>query len=757
MVSPSSCLDGDERGPSTSGRARWDRRPTNKEATVGDGSEQVRTLTDEAEGRGDRPRPAKPSPIAGPSPGLFITGTDTEVGKTVITAALADAFRRRGVDVGVMKPVATGCLRRNGQLLSEDAESLLKASSSSDPIELVCPYRFEPPVAPWVALRQAQGERPGDARISFERVEQAFLTLSQRHDFMLVEGIGGLSVPLDSQRTVADLIRRLRLPLLIVARAGLGTINHTLLTIEAVRSEGLEVLGVVLNRRSRNPSLAERTNPQVIRKLSGLPVFGIVPQLSSPSPRKVARHLRADPLLKEVRARFSKRRTNARRLSRLDRKRIWHPFTQMADWEKQEPLIVESGDGVHLIDLQGRRYLDGVSSLWVNLHGHRHPALDRALRAQLGKIAHSTLLGAANVPSIELAEELLRIAPKGLTRAFYSDSGSTAVEIALKMAFQYWQQNGQPRRRRFVHFVNAYHGDTLGSVSVGGIDLFHHVYGPLLFKGFKVPAPYPYRGTSGEASLRSLKKILSERGEEVAAVVVEPLVQGAAGIITQPTGWLKRVERLCRRHGLFLIADEVAVGFGRTGKMFACEVEGVRPDFLCLAKGLTGGYLPLAATLTTDRVYRGFLGSYSSLRTFFHGHSYTGNPLACAVALENLRLFHRERILQRLQPKIRLFQKELAQFRSLPHVGEIRQRGLIAGIELVEEKKTRQPYPWEQKMGIQICQYLRNRGIFLRPLGNVIVLMPPLAISQEELRLLCRETYLSIGMITQKQEEIKSR
>ena len=322
------------------------------------------------------------------------------------------------------------------------------------------------------------------------------------------------------------------------------------------------------------------------------------------------------------------------------------------------------------------------------------------------------------------------------------------MEIALKMAFQYWQQNGQPRRRRFVHFVNAYHGDTLGSVSVGGIDLFHRVYGPLLFKGFKVPAPYPYRGTSGEASLKLLEKTLSKHKDEVAAVVVEPLVQGAAGIITQPPGWLKRVERLCRRHGLFLIADEVAVGFGRTGKMFACEWEQIKPDFLCLAKGLTGGYLPLAATLTTERVYRGFLGSYASLRTFFHGHSYTGNPLACAVALENLRLFRREKTLQKLQPKIRLFQKELAQFRSLSHVGDIRQRGLIAGIELVKEKKTRQPYPWEQKMGIQICQHLRNRGILLRPLGNVIVLMPPLSISQDELRLLCHETHSAIQMIT---------
>jgi len=677
--------------------------------------------------------------------GLFVTGTGTEVGKTVVTAALAHAFGRQGVDVGVAKPIATGCQRRNGKLISTDAKQLLRASGVKDPVEWVSPYRFKPPVAPSVVS--------GKRGISFSRIDQAIRRLSDHHDLLLVEGIGGLLVPLDARRTVLDLAAHLKLPLLVVAHAGLGTLNHTLLTLEAARSRRLEVAGIILNQRSRAPSLAEQTNPKVLRKLSQVPILGVIPRLKSPSPEKVAGYLETKEILRKIGTRYlathSKAsgyrndrylvpKAQAKRLIQIDRKRLWHPFTQMQDWEKEEPLIIRSARGVWLTDIHGRRYLDGVSSLWVNLHGHRHPALDRALKQQIDRVAHSTLLGAANIPSIELAEELLQVAPKNLTRVFYSDSGSTAVEIALKMAFQYWRQNGRPRRRRFVHFVDAYHGDTVGSVSVGGIDLFHQVYKPLLFKGFKVPLN----------QIKPFEETLRKHHQEIAGIVVEPLVQGAAGMVTQPKGWLKQVGRLCRRYGLLLIADEVAVGFGRTGTMFACEQERVRPDLLCLAKGLSGGYLPLAATLASERIYEGFLGSHASKRTFFHGHSYTGNPLACAVALENLRLFRREQVLQRLKPKIRLFTQELRRFCKLPHVGEVRQQGLMAGIELVQDKAKGTPYPWEAKMGIRVCSALRAQGILLRPLGNVVVLMPPLAISRQELRFLCRKTYETIAQVT---------
>ncbi len=327
----------------------------------------------------------------------------------------------------------------------------------------------------------------------------------------------------------------------------------------------------------------------------------------------------------------------------LDHAHLWHPFTQQRQWCEEEPLMIERAEGTTLVAADGRRYIDGVSSLWCNVHGHRHPLIDQAVREQLERVAHSTMLGLSHPGAAELAARLAEIAPGRLSRVFYSDSGSTATEVALKMAFQYWQQRGgqHVRRTSFVHLRDAYHGDTLGSVSVGGIGLFHSAYRPLLFS--------THAAEPGDAA--DLERVLAAREEEIAAVIVEPLVQGAAGIVVHPPGYLAAVRELCDRFGVLLICDEVATGFGRTGTMFACEQEGVEPDFLCLAKGLTGGYLPLAATLATEEVYEGFLGAHEDFRTFFHGHTYTGNPLACAAALANLDAFESERTLERLRAK----------------------------------------------------------------------------------------------------------
>jgi adenosylmethionine-8-amino-7-oxononanoate aminotransferase len=414
---------------------------------------------------------------------------------------------------------------------------------------------------------------------------------------------------------------------------------------------------------------------------------------------------------------------------RLDRDHLWHPFTQQLGWAEEEQLMIERGEGCHLIDVDGRRYIDGVSSLWCNVHGHRHPAIDRAVRDQVDRISHSTMLGLGHQGAAELAGRLVEIAPAGLSRVFYSDSGSTAAEIALKMAFQYQRQRGgdHARRTSFVRLHDAYHGDTIGSVSVGGIDLFHSAYGPLLFD--------THAAEPGDAA--SLARILAVHDREIAAVIVEPLVQGAAGILVHPPGYLRAVRQLCDHHGVLLICDEVATGFGRTGTMFACEQEGVAPDLMCLAKGITGGYLPLAATLATEEIYEGFLGAPEEQRTFFHGHTYTGNPLACAAALANLDVFESERTILRMQPKIRLLSELLEEVAAMPGVAEVRGRGFMVGIDLGEHDPA-------LRMGHRVTLEARRRGAIVRPLGDTVVLVPPLAISKGDLERLLEVTAVSI-------------
>jgi adenosylmethionine-8-amino-7-oxononanoate aminotransferase len=397
----------------------------------------------------------------------------------------------------------------------------------------------------------------------------------------------------------------------------------------------------------------------------------------------------------------------------------------MAQWQ---PLVITEAAGAYLIAEDGRRYLDGVSSLWCNVHGHRRPEIDAAVRAQLDRLAHSTLLGLAHPPSIELAERLCAVAPPGLAHVFYSDSGSTAVEVALKMAFQYHQAapaSAAGPRQRFLALTEAYHGDTLGAVAVGGIDLFHKLFSPLLFHTLRTPP-----------TIAGLEAAFAAHGPELCALVVEPLIQGAAGMLVQPAGFLRRARQLCDAHGVLLIADEVATGFGRTGTLFACEQEGVTPDLLCLAKGLTGGYLPLAATLSTEAVYAHFLGPRAAKRAFFHGHTYTGNPLACAAALASLAIFEREHTLAQLPAKIATLTRLLAEQLGAghPHVRQVRQRGLMVGIELGQPDG--HSYPEELAFGARVCERGRDYGVILRPLGDVLVLMPPLCITDAELALL---------------------
>jgi len=448
--------------------------------------------------------------------------------------------------------------------------------------------------------------------------------------------------------------------------------------------------------------------------------------------------------------------TQRQYIEKLDKNYLWHPFTQMKEWIEEPPLIITEGRGSFLKDMLGRWYIDGVSSIWVTVHGHRKKEIDEAIKDQIVKISHSTLLGLTHPPASLLAKMLIDIVPKGLSRVFYSDNGSTAVEIGLKMAFQYWQHKGNKTKTKFLSLNNAYHGDTIGAVSVGGIELFHEKFSPLIFKSYKAPSPYCYRCKPGKKypscklfCLQRMEIIMKKHHEKIAGVILEPLVQAAAGMILSPPGYLKGVRRLCSKYNILMIADEVATGFGRTGKMFACEHENVTPDILCLAKGITGGYLPLAATITTEKIYRAFLGRYEDFKTFFHGHTYTGNQLACAAAIANLKVFKREKTLKILQKKIEIMRKELEKIEDCPHVGEVRQKGFMVGIELVKDKKTKEPYPLKEKIGWKVCYRVREKGAIIRPLGNVIVLMPPLSISHQELKSLTRIVAEAIREVTE--------
>jgi adenosylmethionine---8-amino-7-oxononanoate aminotransferase len=449
------------------------------------------------------------------------------------------------------------------------------------------------------------------------------------------------------------------------------------------------------------------------------------------------------------------RRARHDRLREADRRHLWHPFTQMQDWLREEPVIVDAGDGPYLVDTLGNRYLDGVSSLWCNVHGHRVPEIDEAVRGQLGRIAHSTLLGLASTASIECAEAVAGVVPRGLTRVFFSDAGATAVEIALKMAFQHHQLRGDPDRTEFVALRGGYHGDTLGAVSLGGIELFHRIFKPLLFDVHHAPQPYCYRCPLAKtwpgcamACADEVEKVLEQRRGKIAALVLEPVMQGADGMIAQPAGYVRRMRELCDRHGALLVCDEVATGFGRTGTMFAVEHDGVVPDILAMAKGISGGYLPLAATVTTERVFDSFLAPFEEQRTFFHGHTYGGNPLACAAATASIRLLREREVIEGLPAKAAALERALAPARRLEHVGEVRQRGLMVGIELVRDRATKEEYAYGTRAGHQVVLEARRLGAILRPLGNVVVLMPPLSMTAGELETLAAIALASIEAVT---------
>jgi len=446
-----------------------------------------------------------------------------------------------------------------------------------------------------------------------------------------------------------------------------------------------------------------------------------------------------------------------KRLEKADRENTWHPFTQMREWEQESVLIVDSGSGRRLKDIQGSSYYDGHSSYWVNVHGHGHPRMVRTVARQAARLEHSTFLGLSNRPAIELAEKLVEITPENLERVFYSDNGSTAVEVALKMAFQYQMQreDKKPKKKKFVALSHAYHGDTIGAVSVGGIDLYRNIFKELLAEALFVPSPYCYRCPLDKeypectlACAVEVETLLEKRHEEIAAFIIEPMVQCPGGIITAPHGYLKKVRELCDRYDILMIADEVAVGFGRTGRMFACEHEEVQPDLMALSKSLAGGMLPLAATLATQKIYEAFLGSYDERRTFFHGHTFTGHPLGCAAALENIRMMEEFKTVESVEEKSQFLRDELVGFENLPCVGELRQMGMIVGIEMVEERESKKPFAPSLRTGHRVAAEARSKGLIVRPLGDVMVLFPILSSETRELKEMAGILYDALAAVT---------
>ncbi len=434
-----------------------------------------------------------------------------------------------------------------------------------------------------------------------------------------------------------------------------------------------------------------------------------------------------------------------------DRRHIWHPCTQQKDHEDFPPIPIESSDGVYLIDCDGKRILDGVSSWWVNLFGHNNARLNAALSRQAAKVAHHIFAGFTHEPAVELATRLCQLTPTGLEKVFFSDNGSAAVEVALKMSFQYWQQTGRPEKTRFVSLQNAYHGETLGALSVSGCDLYRSIYKPILLDGFQSPGPDCYRCPFGQhrescdaPCFAALAELVESNHHQIAGIIVEPLIQAAAGMKIYPPIYLRKLRALCDSYNIHYIADEIAVGFGRTGRLFANEHAGVSPDLLCLSKGITGGYLPLAVTLTTDTIYNAFYDDYSTLKAFLHSHSYTGNPLACALGVETLNIFEEEAILEKIVPRMAQLDTCAEHFCALDQVGEFRRCGMVAAFELVEDKTTKTPFPWQQRRGLAVFRHALEKGVLLRPLGNVVYFMPPLTINENELSQLIDTAYEAI-------------
>jgi adenosylmethionine-8-amino-7-oxononanoate aminotransferase len=673
---------------------------------------------------------------------LCVVGTDTGAGKTVVSAAIVAALRARGLRLAGLKPVATGV--EPGEA-GEDATLLARASGREPRDCLLASFRL--PRSPLAAARAEQRSLDLDGLVAAIRQRAAEPGL----DLLVVEGVGGLLVPLTEEATVRDLMRRLDAPVLVAARAGLGTIGHCALTVESAHSAGLDVVGVVLSDvdGSTDADFAGENAAQITAQCD-VPVLGILPYLADTSDvDALARTAEQQLDLDELLLAMPDRAALHDEVVALDRRHAWHPFTQTSEWLTEEPLVIRAARGCTLIDAHGNEYIDGVASLWANVHGHGHPRLDAALREQAGRVTHSTFLGLTHEPGARLAAELCAVAPQGLTRVFYSEAGAAAVEVGLRVALLAQRHRGQTRRTRFISLTEAYHGDTAGAVSIGRSEPFHRGLDPLLFDVLRIPPPHLLeRGgvsphETEDASLRALHDTLQKHGDDVAALVIEPRIQGAAGMWPHSDEWLQRAVDAAHDAGALVLCDEVATGFGRTGDMFASSGAGIAPDIVTVGKGLSGGYLPLSATLVREELFDLFTSPYAEHRALYYGHTFTGNPLACALARASLALFDEEDTLQRARHLADRLAMLLAPLTALPGVAQIRQRGVMVGIELCAGGLD-QPFDPSLRVGRQVVLAARRRGVIVRPLGDVVVLNPPLVLDDAEASLLVEAVAESI-------------
>ena len=687
--------------------------------------------------------------------GIFVTGVGTGIGKTVVAGAVAHLLKCNGYDVGVMKPVQTGAKFVKGKPVSPDYKFMQSMAGSSDPYEIGVPYSFKKPLSPYHAAKME------NANINISNIVQNFERLSELHDVVIVEGAGGLMVPLTEQTFWPDLVKVLGLPVLIVTHPELGMIHQTISTVHSAELNGLDVCGMVISEKVRkHPEL----DTEWLERSAGVKILGSLPYTSSirfvrhnksAFRKHVTKHLDSKLFTGLIENRSAVKRTE--QLVSKDREYVWHPFTQMSEWQKEDIVVIDSAHGMKLKDTLGREYYDGHSSYWVNVHGHSEPKLVRRLAKESAKLDHSTFLGLSNPNALELAEKLVEITPENLRKVFFSDNGSTAVESGMKMAVQYFRQrpNPNPNKTKFIALGEAYHGDTLGAVAVGGVDIYRRIFGPLLADVNFAPSPNCYRCPLEKkredcalACAVEMEKVIEKNADETAAFIIEPIVQCPGGIITAPIGYLNRVREACTKNDVLMIADEVAVGFGRTGRMFACENEEVLPDIMAISKGIAAGLIPLAATLATETIFDAFLGTHEERKTFFHGHTFTAHPPACGVALESLKLFKERKLIESLEAKGQYLRDSLVRFENLPHVGDVRQKGMIVGIELVKERDTKEMFPVSERVGQSVIMEARKRGLIARPLGDVIVFFPILSASGNDLKEMTDILYDSIAEVT---------